>query len=91
MDAKFAASAALMAAPSPGLGFVAHGRWSCPTAKGFRSLFRGGSDARAFFPFVILAHILIGIAFTRTYRGRREAKRPCSRACASGSPYRRRA
>jgi hypothetical protein len=53
------------------------------------SLVRGESDARAFFPFMVLAHILIGIAFTWIYRKGREAKRSCSRACASGSPYRR--
>ncbi len=74
MNTRFVVSAALMAVLSLGLGFVVHGWLLVPDYERLSGLFRGESDAQAFFPFMILAHILIGIGFTWIYRKGREAK-----------------
>ena len=71
---KFVVSAALMAVLSLLLGFIVHGWLLAPDYQRLSSLFRGEADAQAFFPFMVVAHILIGIGFTWIYLKGREAK-----------------
>jgi len=74
MNMKFVVSAALMAVLSLLLGFIVHGWLLAPDYQRLSSLFRGEADAQAFFPFMVVAHILIGIGFTWIYLKGREAK-----------------
>jgi len=63
-----------MAVLSLVLGFIVHGWLLAPDYKALASLFRPEADQASFFPFMIIAHILIGIAFTWIYLKGREAK-----------------
>jgi hypothetical protein len=74
MNSKFVVSSAVMAVLSLVLGFIVHGWLLAPDYKALTSLFRPETDQASFFPFMIIAHILIGIAFTWIYLKGREAK-----------------
>src|SRR5262249_30105114 len=74
MNSKFVVSSAVMAVLSLVLGFIVHGWLLAPDYKALANLFRPESDQASFFPFIIIAHILIGIAFTWIYLKGREAK-----------------
>ena len=71
---KFAVSAVVMAIVSLLLGFVVHGMLLAPDYHALPSLFRGEADAGAHLPFMLLAHLCIGIGFTWIYLKGREAK-----------------
>ena len=74
MNSKFVVSSAVMAVLSLVLGFIVHGWLLAPDYKALAGLFRPETDQASFFPFMIIAHILIGIAFTWIYLKGREAK-----------------
>ena len=74
MNSKFVMSVVIMAVLSLALGFVVHGWLLAPDYKALGALFRPEADAMAYFPFMIAAHVLIGIAFTWIYRFGRENK-----------------
>ena len=74
MNAKFWISAVFMAVLSLALGFVVHGWLLAPDYQRLSSLFRGEADAQAFFPLMIVAHLLVGVAFTWIYLKGRKAK-----------------
>ena len=69
MDTRFWISGAVMTVLSFALGFIVHGLLLgddyAPLAG---SLFRTPEDAHGYFPFMLLAHALIGFAFTWIYR-----------------------
>jgi hypothetical protein len=69
MDTRFWISGAVMTVLSFAFGFVVHGLLLggdyTPLAG---SLFRTPEDAHSYFPFMLLAHVLIGFAFTWIYR-----------------------
>ncbi|HKZ96676.1 MAG TPA: hypothetical protein VJ045_06815 [Hyphomicrobiaceae bacterium] len=74
MDTRFWISGAVMTVLSFALGFIVHGVLLggdyAPLAG---SLFRTPEDAHGYFPFMLLAHVLIGFAFTWIYRQGRTA------------------
>jgi len=74
MNAKFVVSSAVLAVLSLVLGFIVHGWLLGPDYKALGNLFRPDTDQMSFFPFMIVAHILIGIAFTWIYIKGRETK-----------------
>ena len=74
MNSKFVISAIVMAVASLVLGFVVHGWLLGPDYKSMTALFRPEADQMGFFPFMIVAHVLIGVGFTWIYRMGREAK-----------------
>ena len=74
MNTKLVVSSAAMAVLSLVLGFIVHGWLLAPDYKALAGLFRPETDQMSFFPFMIIAHILIGTAFTWIYLKGREAK-----------------
>ena len=74
MNGKFIVSVVVMAVMSLLLGFVVHAWLLAPDYKALGALFRPDDQQMAFFPFMICAHVLIGIGFTWIYRMGREAK-----------------
>ena len=74
MNSKFVISAVIMAVMSLVLGFVVHVWLLGPDYKSLGALFRPEAAQMDFFPFMIVAHILIGVGFTWIYRFGREAK-----------------
>ena len=56
------------------VGFAVHGYYLGPEYAKLTSLFRQPADAHNYFPYMILAHLLIGIGLTWIYRQGREAK-----------------
>lgn len=69
MDTKFWISGAVMALLSFVLGFIVHGLLlGADYAPLAGTLFRTPDDAHSHFPFMVLAHVLIGFAFTWIYR-----------------------
>ena len=74
MNSKFVISAIVMAVASLVLGFVVHGWLLGPDYKSMTALFRPEGDQMGLFPFMLVAHVLIGVGFTWIYRMGREAK-----------------
>ncbi|HYR01638.1 MAG TPA: hypothetical protein VET86_16470 [Casimicrobiaceae bacterium] len=74
MNPKFWISAVFLAVLSLALGYLVHGWILAPDYERLPSLFRGEADAQAFFPFMIVAHLLVGVGFTWIYLKGREAK-----------------
>jgi len=71
---KFAISAVVLAIVSLLLGFVVHGMLLAPDYHALPNLFRTEADGGAHMPFMLLAHLCIGIGFTWIYLKGREAK-----------------
>jgi hypothetical protein len=71
---KFAVSAVVMAILSLLLGFVVHGVLLKPDYHALGALFRTDADGGAHLPFMLLAHLSIGVGFTWIYRQGREEK-----------------
>ncbi len=65
---SFAISAVLLAVLSLLLGFVVHATLLHGEYAKLPSLFRPEADAQNYFPFMLLAHLLIGIGMTWIYR-----------------------
>src|SRR3990172_3597872 len=69
MDTRFWISGAVMTVLSFALGFIVPGLLpGADYAPLAGSLFRTPEDAHGYFPFMLLAHALIGFAFTWIYR-----------------------
>jgi len=64
----FVVSALLLAVLSLLLGFVVHATLLADEYLKLPSLFRPQADAQNYFPFMLLAHLLIGIGMTWIYR-----------------------
>ena len=76
MDKRFWISAVVMFVLSLGLGFVVHGVLLHDEYEKLQSIFRSPADAQEYFPFMVVAHALIALAFTWIYRQGREAGKP---------------
>ena len=70
----FALSAAALAVLSLVLGGVVHAWLLAPEYAKLTTLFRPPAEAQGYFPYMILAHVAIGIGFTWIYRQGRERK-----------------
>ena len=70
----FAISVAALSVLSLVLGFVVHALLLGPEYAKLTTLFRPEADAKNYFPFMILAHVMIGLGITWVYRQGREAK-----------------
>jgi predicted membrane channel-forming protein YqfA (hemolysin III family) len=70
----FAMSAAALTVLSLLIGFLVHAALLGPEYAKLASLFRTPADAEGHFPYMILAHVFIGIGMTWVYRRGREAK-----------------
>ncbi len=70
----FVISAVALTVLSLLLGFVVHGWLLEPEYAKLTTLFRPPQDAEAYFPYMILAHVFLGIGFTWIYRQGRERK-----------------
>jgi hypothetical protein len=76
MDKRFWISAVVMFVLSLGLGFVVHGVLLHDDYEKLQNIFRSPADAQEYFPFMVVAHALIALAFTWIYRQGREAGKP---------------
>lgn len=76
MDKRFWTSVVVMFVLSLGLGFVVHGVLLHDDYAKLQSIFRSPDDAQRYFPFMVIAHALIALAFTWIYRQGREAGKP---------------
>jgi hypothetical protein len=76
MDKRFWISVVAMFVLSLGLGFVVHGLLLHDEYEKLQSIFRSPADAQKYFPFMVIAHALIALAFTWIYRQGREAGKP---------------
>jgi hypothetical protein len=70
----FVISVVALTVLSLGLGFVVHAQLLGPEYAQLTTLFRTPEDAQRHFPYMLLAHLLIGIGVTWVYRQGREAK-----------------
>jgi hypothetical protein len=71
---NFAWSAVAAAVLSFAIGFVVHGMLLAPDYANLKSLFRPEAEMRAMFAWMIVAHVLFGIAFAWIYMKGREDK-----------------
>ncbi|MET0681419.1 MAG: hypothetical protein ABWZ41_10470 [Burkholderiales bacterium] len=76
MDKRFWISAVAMFVLSLGLGFVVHGVLLHAEYEKLQNIFRSPADAQEYFPFMVVAHALIALAFTWIYRQGCEAGKP---------------
>jgi drug/metabolite transporter (DMT)-like permease len=74
MNRKFLLSVAVMSITSLLLGFVVHGVLLHAEYAKLSNLMRSEQDAMNYFPFMLLAHLLIGIGITWIYLKGREDK-----------------
>jgi membrane protease YdiL (CAAX protease family) len=74
MNQKFLLSVAVMSITSLLLGFVVHGVLLHAEYAKLPNLMRSEQDAINYFPFMLLAHLLIGIGITWIYLKGREDK-----------------
>ena len=68
MDKKFWITGIACTFVAFAAGFVVHGLILDGDYKALPNLFRSETDAQGYFPFMIIAHILIGFAFAWIYR-----------------------
>jgi hypothetical protein len=71
---NIAMSIAAMTVMSLVFGFVIHARLPAPDYAKLPNLFRPEAEQQAYFGFMLLAHVLIGVGFTWVYSAGREAK-----------------
>jgi hypothetical protein len=76
MDKRFWISVVAMFVLSLGLGFVVHVVLLHDEYEKLQNIFRSPADAQSYFPFMVVAHALIALAFTWIYRQGREAGKP---------------
>jgi hypothetical protein len=70
----FVISAVALSILSLLIGFVVHAWQLGPEYAKLTGLFRAPADAQAHFPYMILAHVCMGVGVTWVYRQGREAK-----------------
>ena len=73
MDKKFILSVVLFFVVSLVLGFITHA-WLLSAEYQATGLFRPDAEAEAYFPFMLLAHVIMAFAFVWIYRQGREDK-----------------
>ena len=73
MDKKFILSVVLIFVVSMVLGFITHA-WALSAAYEATGLFRGDAEAEAYFPYMLLAHVIMAFAFVWIYQRGREDK-----------------
>ncbi len=73
MDKKFILAVVLIFIVSMVLGFVTHA-WVLSAEYQATGLFRPDAEAQAYFPYMLLAHVIMAFAFVWIYRQGREDK-----------------
>ena len=76
MDKRFWISVVVMFVLSLGLGFVVHAVLLHDEYEQLQSIFRSPADAQRYFPFMLIAHLLIALGFTWIYRQGLAAAKP---------------
>jgi hypothetical protein len=76
MNAKFWISIVVMFVMAMASGFIVHGTWLAPEYAKLPNLMRTMQDTEKYFPYMLLAHALIAIAFTWIYLKGREVGKP---------------
>jgi len=74
MNKKFIISVVVMFVLSMALGFLVHGVLLNESYTQLPGLFRTPQDAQAYFPFMLLAHVLISFGFVWIYQRGKEDK-----------------
>ena len=74
MNKKFIVSVVVMFILSMGLGFLVHGLLLHQAYSQLPTLFRTPQDAETYFPFMLLAHVLIAFGFVWIYQRGKEDK-----------------
>jgi hypothetical protein len=74
MNKKFIISVVVIFVLSMGLGFLVHGVLLHPAYSQLPGLFRTPQDAQGYFPFMLLAHVLIAFGFVWIYQRGKEDK-----------------
>ena len=74
MNKKFLVSVVVIFVLSMGLGFLVHGVLLNQAYTQLQNLFRTPQDAEAYFPFMLLAHVLIAFGFVWIYQRAKEDK-----------------
>ena len=74
MNKKFFISVVVIFVLSMGLGFLVHGVLLNQAYTQLQGLFRTPQDAAAYFPFMLLAHVLIAFGFVWIYQRGKENK-----------------
>lgn len=74
MNKKFFISVVVIFVLSMGLGFLVHGVLLNQAYTQLPGLFRTPQDAEAYFPFMLLAHLLIAFGFVWIYQRGKEGK-----------------
>lgn len=77
MDKKFWITGIVCTIVAFAAGFIVHGLILGDDYKALPNLFRSETDAQGYFPFMIVAHVMIGFAFAWIYR----------QGIASGQPW----
>lgn len=73
MDKKFILSVVLIFAASMILGFITHA-WVLSAEYNATGLYRSDAEMEAYFPYMLLAHVIMAFAFVWIYRQGREDK-----------------
>ena len=73
MDKKFILSVVLIFVVSMVLGFITHA-WLLSAEYQATGLFRPDAEAEAYLPYMLLAHVILALAFVWIYRQGREDK-----------------
>lgn len=76
MDKRFFISGIVIGIASLLLGFVIHANLLVGDYAQLTGLFRGPEDAQKHFPFMLIAHFVLGFGFTWIYRKGVEAGKP---------------
>ena len=74
MNKKFLVSVVVVFVLSMALGFLVHGVLLNQAYTQLQGLFRTPQDAQAYFPFMLLAHVLIAFGFVWIYQRGKENK-----------------
>src|SRR5262249_18461073 len=76
MNKKALISVVVIFILSMGFDFLIHGKLLMPDYARFPNVFRPEQDQQAYFPYMLIAHLLIAIAFVWIYNKGKEAKPP---------------
>ena len=71
---KFVISVIVIFVIAMGFGFLIHGYILAPSYMALPGMFRAEKDAGAFFPYLLLAHVFIAVAFVWIYNKGKENK-----------------
>ncbi len=86
MDRRFWISGVVMSIATLMLGFVVHGVLLVEDYKALGNMYRSDADQMAYFPYMVVAHVLMGFAMTWIYRqGVDTSKSPVSQGLRFGA------